>query len=66
MKIKEYLVSFIVKDDEDTHNFDYIIEAITKAHAIGMAFQIFFADHNNEKIEDYTVEVLINGKYEYV
>ena len=69
MDIKEYIVTFIVKNDNqyiEHTNFDYNIEALSKAHAIGMAFQLFFADHNNETIEDYTVEVLINGKYEFV
>ena len=67
--IKDYIVTFNVKNNNtytEYTNFDYNIEALSKAHAIGMAFQLFFADHNDEKIEDYAVEVLINGKYEFI
>lgn len=66
MELKEYIVTFIVKSDYDKFYYDYTVEATTKAHALGMAFQIFFSEHNNEKIDDYTVEGLINGKYEYI
>ena len=67
MEIKEYLVTFMVKENNgyDSINFDYTIEAMTKAQAIGMAFQIFFSDHNGKLIDDYIVQVLVDGKYEY-
>ena len=65
-KFTDYLITFITKEKEVDKCSTYQVEAISKAQAIGIAFQIFFAEHYKEKIDDYTVQELINGKYEYV
>ena len=66
IKFKDYIITFMTKQKKTDKCYTYQIEAISKAQAIGIAFQLFFAEHYEEKIDDYSVEELINGKYEYV
>jgi hypothetical protein len=65
-KFTDYIITFMTKEKKVDKCYTYQVEAISKAQAIGIAFQIFFAEHYEDKIDDYSVEELINGKYEYI